>query len=95
MVHVVDNYYIDISDDGRNYELVEKYIGKTKKGETKDAVRSLGYYSGFLAALNACAKSMAAEKIGNTGELREAIETYRECFYKMVKVLERIENEES
>lgn len=87
MVHVIDNYYIDISDDGRNYELIETYTGKTKKGETKDASRSLGYYGGFLGALNACAKNMAAERIGNSGELKDAIRIYKESFDKMASLL--------
>ena len=92
MIHIIDRYYLDLADDGRGCELIEKYVGKTKKGEDKEASRSLGYFSDFSSALSACAKSIAAEKIKEKDvcELNKAIEIYRDSFDAMTEILEEI-----
>ena len=41
-ITLINGYYIDI--DERNYTLKQKYEGKTKGGEARDAERICGYY---------------------------------------------------
>lgn len=41
-VNLIDGYFLEI--DQLNFTLKQRYIGKTKEGAHKEAVRTIGYY---------------------------------------------------
>lgn len=48
-IDLINGYYIDI--DSMNYTLMQKYDGKDKEGNAKEAVRTLGYFTTLEGAL--------------------------------------------
>lgn len=49
-IELQDGYFIEI--DPLNYTLRQRYSGKTKDGESKEAVRTYGYYGSIRQAVD-------------------------------------------
>ena len=50
MINLNYGYYIEV--DTYNYTLKQKYDGKTKDGQDKDAVRTCGYFGNIRRAID-------------------------------------------
>lgn len=82
MIHIFDNYYIQVKE--MNYTIMEK--GKTQKGEVK--YTPMGYYGRLETALQglilkAAGKMMEDQEL----TLKQAIETIRECARRVEAVV--------
>lgn len=70
IINLKNGYYIEI--DPLNYTLKQKYIGKTKSGEEKEAVKTLGYYGTMGQAIEEYIRSACRDVTdGETMELKE------------------------
>lgn len=73
MIHIFDNYYIQVTD--MCYTIMEK--GKTQKGEVK--YTPMGYYGRLETALQGLVLKTATKDMeGRELTLKQAIETIRE-----------------
>lgn len=78
IIKLANGYYIEI--DPLNYTLRQEYIGKTKEGQEKKGIRTIGYFSNMKNAVDRFLK------MNQVDELRDFSGDFKEYVKKVEKV---------
>lgn len=67
---LIDGYYIEVDD--MNCTLKYKYVGKTKDGEEKESIKTIGYYPDINSCLEKLVKLKVVDELdGRFVDMRE------------------------
>lgn len=88
-VNLLNGYYIEI--DSMNYTLMQKYIGKDKDGNPKEAVRVLGYFTTLKGAVDKYLKVTQLDEMADTSmEMEEYVKKVEESNKMAVQAIKRV-----
>ena len=87
MMHLLDNYYVKISDG--TFALFKLVKGKTRTGEPTETEKIIGYFGTLKACLKRLSVEMLEAKLhGKAVELSEALTTIQNIEERLEKLLE-------
>lgn len=88
-VNLTNGYYIEI--DTMNYTLMQKYIGKDKSGNPKEAVRVLGYFTTLKGAVDKYLKAHQLDEMADTSmEMEEYVKKVEEINKTAVQAIDSV-----
>ena len=76
IIKLANGYYIEI--DPLNYTLRQEYIGKTKEGQEKKGIRTIGYFSNMKNAVDGFLKMNQVDELRDfSGDFKEYVKKGR------------------
>lgn len=86
IIKLANGYYIEI--DPLNYTLRQEYIGKTKEGQEKKGIRTIGYFSNMKNAVDRFLKMNQVDELRDfSGDFKEYVKKVDEANKTAVKAI--------
>lgn len=86
IIKLTNGYYIEI--DPLNYTLRQEYVGKTKEGQEKKGIRTIGYFSNMKNAVDRFLKMNQVDELRDfSGDFKEYVKKVEEVNKTAVKAI--------